>query len=110
MSNRKRERLGAAALGLVILASASAASAGVGITEFINNPEGEDSGREWIEMFNYGPDPITMNGWTIEDADTDVFAIPDGTTIPVGGYLLFVSGASDLTETQAKAVFEQSGF
>ena len=26
------------------------------ITEFLNNPDGADKGREWVELFNYGPD------------------------------------------------------
>lgn len=91
---------------LIVLLSISMASAGLAITEFVNNSEGEDSGREWVELFNYGPGAIDLAGWTFDDEDSDSVALPNY-TIPMGGYMVLVNGSSDLTETQAKLVFEE---
>jgi hypothetical protein len=93
-----------------MLVAASVAGANmVAITEFVNNPEGQDSGREWVELFNYGPNAIDLTGWTLVDEDTDSYAFPAGTTIGAGDYIVLVSPGStpDLTPAQAKAVFEQ---
>lgn len=91
-----------------VLCNTSMVRAGIAITEFLNNAEGEDNGREWVELFNYGPGAVTMNGWTLADADSDSYAIPNGTTIPQGGYLILVSGGSGgISEAQAKSVFER---
>ena len=35
--------------------------AGVAITEFINNVNGNEDSNEWIEVFNYGPTPATVD-------------------------------------------------
>ncbi len=93
---------------MTFMALCSVAFANVAITEFQSNSEGEDSGREWIEVFNYGAVAIDLTGWTLADEDSDVFNIPAGTIIAPGGYLVFVTPGSgpDMTPAQAKAVFE----
>jgi hypothetical protein len=98
--------LGAFALSALLAGSALANT--VAITEFLNNGEGEDSGREWLEIFNYGQSSVNLNNWTLTDEGSDSFKFPN-VTIPSGGYLVLVTGgsSSDLTESQAKAVFEQ---
>jgi len=90
---------------LAVLLSTATASAGLAITEFLNNAEGEDSGREWIELYNYGTGPITLSGWTLADEDSDSIGIPT-LTIAAGGYAILANGGSDMDAAQAKAVFE----
>ena len=63
----------------------------VAITEFINNPDGADQGREWVELYNFGPSDVCLTGWTVADEGTDLFALPD-VTIASGGYVVLVSG------------------
>lgn len=77
----------------------------VAITEFLNNAEGEDSGREWFELYNYGTVAVTLDGWTVSDEDSDSVTLPT-MTIPAGGYAVIANGASDFTATEAKAIFE----
>ncbi len=81
----------------------------VAITEFLNNADGEDAGREWVELYNYGTTALDLSGWTLSDEDDDFFVIPEGTLIDACDYLVFVSPGSlaDLTPAQAKAVFER---
>ena len=67
-------------LGTVVLNLSVASAAGqLAITEFMNNPDGADQGREWIELYNFGPVDLCLAGWTVEDQDTDLFALPDMT-------------------------------
>ena len=62
----------------------------IAITEFINNPSGlSDADGEWLELFNYGSDPIDLNGWALSDEDSDSFTIATSElVIPAGGYLV----------------------
>jgi hypothetical protein len=47
------------------------------ITEIMYNPEGNDSGREWIEVFNNSSETINIssgkNGWRINDGKNHIF-------------------------------------
>lgn len=92
----------------VSMFAATAMANTVAITEFVNNTEGEDSGREFVEIFNYGPSSVDLSSWTLMDEDSDSYTFP-GISIPSGGYMVLVAGGSgsDLTPAQAKAVFEQ---
>ncbi len=90
---------------LALLVASSAASAGIAITEFVSNAEGEDSGREWIELYNYGADAVALSGWTLADEDGESIAIPTK-TIASGDHAILANGGSDLDAAQAKAVFE----
>ncbi len=37
----------------------------ISISEILPNPEGKDSGNEWIELYNYGEGDLELNGWSI---------------------------------------------
>lgn len=60
------------------------------INELMPDPEGTDSGREWIELYNAGDAEITVAGWVIA-AGTGAFGdgevLPD-VLIPAGAHLL----------------------
>ena len=49
----------------------------IAITEFIQNPNGDDGAYEWVEIYNYDDHAINLNGWHLEDEDSDNFALPD---------------------------------
>jgi hypothetical protein len=52
---------------LLILAALSA-QAGVVINEIYPNAPGSDSGYEWFELYNSGPDSVDLTAWTFERA------------------------------------------
>lgn len=52
------------------LAPASTAHAAVFINEILADPAGDDTGAEWIEIYNSGPGSVDMTGWAIDDAAT----------------------------------------
>ena len=53
---------------LVLFAVPSLASAQVVINEVMYNPQGSDSGREWVELYNQGSSDVTLVGGTVRYA------------------------------------------
>jgi len=45
--------------------------AGVIITEIMYDPDGNDTGREWVEIYNNGDEDIDITNWRFEEADTN---------------------------------------
>ena len=81
----------------IILLVTQAARGQVAITEFVNDPLGADTdtGREWVELFNYSADSVDIMNWIIKDEDSDSLGFPTTSTIiPPGGFLLYASGKS----------------
>jgi hypothetical protein len=88
------------------LALGASASGQVAISEFLNDPDGNDQGREWLELFNYGSAAVDLGGWTLADEGSDQIVLP-AVEIPPGGYVVLVSGGiGGLDAATAKAVFE----
>jgi hypothetical protein len=56
----------------------------------------EDSGQEWIELFNAGTNAVDVSAWRF-DAGVS-FTFPPNTLIPAGGYVVV---AASLTNFQA---------
>src|ERR1700739_3434041 len=83
------------------------ASAQVIIDEIMYNPQGSDTGREWVELYNEGGSDVTMvagsgkGSWRISDGPNHPLTHPaSGTgrgslTIPAGGYLVIASDPND---------------
>jgi hypothetical protein len=87
-----------------------AAPGQVAITEFLNNPDGTDKGREWVELFNYSPLEVDLSGWTLHDEGTDSFVFPE-VVLPPGAYLVVACGAiGDIDAAIAKAILESEWF
>ena len=77
----------------------------VKINEFVYNPEGSDTGNEWIEIVNMGDAPLRLDNWSIEGAGSDwdeKFTFPVGASIALGDFLVIggdgVSGADFLAD------------
>ncbi len=53
---------------------------------------------DWIELFNTSSNTVDLSGWSLtDDANPRKFVIPQGTTIPAGGYLVILcnTGSGD---------------
>ncbi len=69
-----------------------AASQGIVINEVLYDPEGTDTGYEWIELKNVGSTPVDLAGWKIEAAGTQfkvqtllpLFTIDAGRIVLIG--------------------------
>jgi hypothetical protein len=72
------------------------------INEIIQNPSAVSDGNgEWFELFNAGDSAVDIDGWTIQDNDSDSHVINNGTiqdndsdshVINNGGPLMISSG------------------
>jgi hypothetical protein len=70
----------------------------VRINEFLPDPSGADTGREWIELFNLSGSEINLKDWTLDDEEggSTSYKIPADFILPAGGYALFGNDATKL--------------
>ena len=69
------------------------------ITEVMADVFGNDTGKEWFEVFNTTDEPIHLNSWTICDNGSDLHTIhhPDGVIVPARGHLVLGQSADRAT-------------
>jgi hypothetical protein len=92
----KRTVLFAAALTLFLVGDARAQFGfskieSVAITEFMNAPVGERDGRQWVELYNFGKEPVDLKGFQLTDNNAAVCDIPE-VTIKPGDFVIVVLG------------------
>lgn len=65
----------------------------------IDDEYGESS--DWIELYNYGTEPVNIKNWRINDADNfeNAFVLPD-TTINPGEYLLIWASGRGISDNE----------
>ena len=68
------------------------------ISEVLPNPAGSDSENEWIEIYNFGADPINLLNYQLDDAENGsrAFNLPE-ITIPPESYLVFYSSQTKIS-------------
>ena len=67
----------------------------VQISELLPDPEGPDSGREWVELV--GLEDADLRGWQLDSggsAYTRTLTLPDDAFVPAGGRLVLASSAA----------------
>ena len=82
------------------------------INEIMQNPAAvADSAGEWFEVTNTTANDIDINGWTIQDNDTDSHVINNGSplVVPAGGFLVLSNNADTATNGGFTADYEYSG-
>jgi hypothetical protein len=86
----------AAAVGVGGVA-ATASRGAVLVTEFMPNPAGTDTEREWMEIYNSGPDAVDLTNYKVGDEEAvpnpsaggeGMFKFPAGTTMQPGDVLV----------------------
>ena len=93
----------AAAIAAGSLGLAAAANAAVVITEFMVNPTGTDTEREWLEVYNNGPTAVDMSGYKIGTSETmgdgeDMNQFPAGTMMAAGQTFVIAVQAAPFTD------------
>jgi hypothetical protein len=58
------------------------------VNEFEANPEGEDSGREWVELYNPLDDARCVDGWTLCTMHGEGCELPLVGTVPANGLMV----------------------
>jgi hypothetical protein len=97
----------ASALLAATLAPAHAQT--VAITEFLHNARGDDTGREFVELYNYGSEPLELSGWSLADEDSDLCLLGD-LSIGADDFLILVAGSGGVSGAEKKALFEAEWF
>ncbi len=61
------------------------------VNEIFNNADGDDTNKEWFEVWNTTAVDILLDGWTLHDLGSDSTDIPVGTglVLPAMGYRVF---------------------
>jgi hypothetical protein len=73
------------------------------INEIMYNPESGNQSEEYIELYNMGPDEVTLydssegEPWKFTDGIDYTFPSAPGVAIPAGGYLLVAKGLTAYT-------------
>ncbi|MDP2788496.1 MAG: lamin tail domain-containing protein [bacterium] len=81
---------------IILFSPASFILAGVMINEVMYDlPNGSDEGREWVEVYNNGNEPVDFSTYKFFEADTNhkLISVTGGENIPSLGYALIVSDA-----------------
>lgn len=60
------------------------------INEIMPNPEGDDKGKEWIELYNATEKEIYLTGWTMKDTSKIKHAFPSDFALPAREYRYFL--------------------
>ena len=90
-----------------VLAGACLASADtVAITEFLHNARGDDNGREFVELYNFGDTPVDLQSWILSDEDHNSYVI-EGISIDAGDFLILVAGDSGMGGVAKKILFQE---
>jgi predicted extracellular nuclease len=88
-------------MGFIWVQKAESANPGdVVINEIMQNPSAvSDTNGEWFELINTTGDPIDINGWTIQDTDSDSHVIDNGgpLIIPAAEFLVLARNADSST-------------
>jgi hypothetical protein len=61
-------------LFIVVLLSLFERLNALSINEIFSNPTGDDSGREWIEVYNDNRYAVELNAWKVKDATDQIIA------------------------------------
>ncbi|MEK6901616.1 MAG: lamin tail domain-containing protein [Nanoarchaeota archaeon] len=86
---------------LIFVSSMAYASAVVELTEIVPNPEGADDAHqpqgEWVELYNYGEEPVNLTGYVLKD-DHDDHRLPlDAVLSPQSYFVIYRDGDRDFS-------------
>jgi phosphatidylserine/phosphatidylglycerophosphate/cardiolipin synthase-like enzyme len=75
------------------------------VSEVMYDPDGEDTGREWIELYNPTTEAVDLSGWYLGDVGLDgeygsgLYRFPDGAVLVAEGVIVVAHQADDVAFT-----------
>ncbi|MBI4085735.1 MAG: lamin tail domain-containing protein [Candidatus Liptonbacteria bacterium] len=89
------------------------------INEWLPNPAGADAAGEWVELFNGGQSPVSLNGWFLKNGNGKKVFLKNH-SVDAGAYLVLKRNETKLTlRNNSETIFlydnagrlvDQSGF
>ena len=77
--------------GLILLCSSLHCHAEIFITEIYPNPPGQDSKKEWIEIFNDSVEIKSLEGWSLSTSGKTITFEEDDTINPKNFFRVYLS-------------------
>jgi hypothetical protein len=78
----------------------------VAVTEFMPRPIGEQDGREWIELYNFGDTPVDLKGFQFSDDANKLCDLPAVTIQPKDFVIVIVGRDWRRPAEERKKIFE----
>jgi hypothetical protein len=101
-----RSFLAVVAVAILVPATAFAQGSRMVINEFVANPDGSDTGKEWVELYNAGGDEQNLDGWKLKAAtklkDGGTYSTKvtfDTHVVPAGGFFVICETEADCPVT-----------
>lgn len=103
-----------AAIACALFASSAASALGqftptyenVAITEFMTRPIGEQDGRDWVELFNFGDVPVDLKGFQLSNDSQELCEIPAVTIQPHDFVIIVLGHDHRRFDDDRKKIFE----
>ncbi len=80
-------------------------NSGVRINEFMASngntlDDGDGESSDWIELYNAGPGPVDLSGWSLTDSSNNLnkWEFPAGTTLAQNAYLIVFASGRDTND------------
>src|SRR5690606_20046225 len=101
------------ALLLLFLTLPFCAQAEIQITEVMYDPEGSDTDREWIEVYNAGASEVSLEGWKLFENDVShgLDVVEGSAALASGEYAIIADDARSLLDefpSLTSAVFDSA--
>lgn len=77
------------------------------VSELFPNPSGADKGREWVELYNAGSEPVSIAGWSLIFGKSSV-AVPQITIEPDAFVIVPIPASFSLRNTDGSLVLADS--
>ncbi len=71
------------------------------VNEFEANPPGDDSGKEWVELYNPLSEPVCLDGWKLATIHGSTASMDLTGTVAPGGYAVFTFSDTAIDNGQA---------
>jgi micrococcal nuclease len=79
------------------------------INEVEANPPEEDSGNEWVELYNPAPKDVDLRGWTLKTTHGRMGKVTCSGTIDANGYRVFGTGSQWLDNEGDSVILRDNG-
>ncbi len=79
------------------------------INEVEANPPGEDSGNEWVELYNPTSVDVDLSGWTLKTTHGRIGKVTCSGTIDANGYRVFGKGSQWLDNEGDSVILRDNG-